>query len=468
MHVEFLGAVGTVTGSMHLVHVGGKKILLDCGLVQGPRKDSERRNRELPFAPPEIDAVVLSHAHIDHSGALPVLVRRGFTGRIYATPATRDLCAVMLEDAAFIQASDARYLNRRIERGELPGPPIDPLFDRDDVRAAISRMLGLPYHQPLAIAEGVTLTFFDAGHVLGSAVVCLDLIEEQRKVRLAFSGDLGRDEMPILRDPETPTGVNALLIESTYGDRLHPARSEMTEALARVVSRTIGRGGRVIIPTFALERAQEILHSLAELKARGTLPAALPVIVDSPLAVKVTDVFRMHRDIFDASTQSQFDEGRSPFDFPGLRYVVDLEDSKANTTSFEPQVVLAGSGMCESGRVLHYLRTAIGDKNSTVVIVGFQAPHTLGRRLVERRSSVKIFGVERERVCDVVVLNGFSAHADRDGLLDWVTAVRAQGELGAVALVHGEPPAQRALRDELLGEGLPDVRIPVRGDRMYL
>lgn len=468
MHVEFLGAAGTVTGSMHLVHVGGKKILLDCGLVQGPRKDSERRNRELPFSPHEIDAVVLSHAHIDHSGALPILVRRGFMGRVYATPATRDLCAVMLEDAAFIQASDARYLNRRIERGELPGPSIDPLFDRDDVHALMSQVIALPYHQPLLIADGVTLTFFDAGHVLGSAVVCLDLLEEKRKVRLAFSGDLGRDQMPILREPETPTGVNALIVESTYGDRLHPPRKEMTDALARLVTRTIGRGGRVIIPTFALERAQEILHSLAELKARGTLPAALPVIVDSPLAVRVTDVFRMHRDVFDASTRALFDEGRSPFDFPGLRYVVDVEDSKAHTTSAEPMVVLAGSGMCESGRVLHYLRSAIGDKNSTVVIVGFQAPHTLGRRLVEKRTSVKIFGVERARICDVVVLNGFSAHADRDGLLDWVAALRSQGELGAVALVHGEPPAQRALRDQLLADGLPDVRIPVRGDRMYL
>lgn len=467
MHVEFLGAVGTVTGSMHLVHVGGKKILLDCGLFQGPRKESIHRNRDLPFRPHELDAVVLSHAHIDHSGALPMLTKKGFTGTVYVTPATRDLCAVMLEDAANIQASDARYLNRRIEAGEIDSDPVEPIYTLEDVMALLRQMVSVPYHRTLRIADGVSLTFHDAGHVLGSASIALDLTEEGRTVRLVFSGDLGRPEMPILRDPEVPPDATALIVESTYGDRLHPPRTELRGALADVVRRTLRRGGRLIVPTFALERAQEVLYALSELRAASAIPD-VPVYVDSPLAVKVTDVFRMHQDVFDTNAIALFAEGRSPFDFPGLRYVASTEESKALSASSEPAIVLAASGMCESGRVLHHLRATLGGAENTVLIVGFQAPHTLGRRLVEKRSRVKIFGVERERLAEVVVLDGFSAHADQHGLVDWVLDVRHVGRLGPVALVHGEPPAQRVLRERLEAEGLTDVRIPVRGDRMYL
>lgn len=467
MHVEFLGAAGTVTGSMHLVHVAGEKILLDCGLFQGPRRESAQRNRSLPFSAHELDAVVLSHAHIDHSGSLPVLAKDGFAGTVYATPATRDLCAVMLEDAADIQASDARYLNRRIERGEIEGDPVEPIYTLEDVLRLLGQMVSVPYHRRVRISKAAELTFFDAGHVLGSACVALDLTEEGRTVRLVFSGDLGRASTPILRDTEVPPGAQALLVESTYGDRMHPPRRTMTEELGRVLGRTLKRGGKALIPTFALERAQELLHALRELKAQGQL-AGVPVVVDSPLAVKVTDVFRMHLDVFDAQARALFDAGRSPFDFPDLRYVSDVEESKALSLDSSPRIVLAASGMCESGRVLHHLRTVIDDDKSTVVIVGFQAPHTLGRRLVERRPRVKIFGVERDRKCEVEVLNGFSAHADQAGLVEWVQATRDEGALGPVALVHGEPPAQRVLRDRLEANGLSDVRIPVRGDRMYL
>jgi metallo-beta-lactamase family protein len=467
MHVEFLGAVGTVTGSMHLVHVGGKKILLDCGLFQGPRKESVTRNRELPFRPRELDAVVLSHAHIDHSGALPVLTKEGFTGTVYATPATRDLCAVMLEDAANIQESDARYLNRRIEAGELDADPVEPIYTMADVLGLLGQMVSVPYHRRVRIEDGVFLTFYDAGHVLGSASVALDLTEEGRTVRLVFSGDLGRHEMPILRDPEIPPKAHALIVESTYGDRMHPPRTELKTELAKVVRRTIDRGGRVIVPTFALERAQEVLYALRELREEKLLPD-VPVYVDSPLAVKVTDVFRMHQDVFDDAARQLFADGHSPFDFPGLRYVASTEESKALTASSDPAIVLAASGMCESGRVLHHLRATLGAAYNTVLIVGFQAPHTLGRRLVEKRARVKIYGVERERLAEVVVLNGFSAHADQAGLSSWIGDVRELGTLGPVALVHGEPPAQRVLRAKLEGEGLTDVRIPERGDRMYL
>jgi metallo-beta-lactamase family protein len=467
MHVEFLGAAGTVTGSMHLVHVAGQQILLDCGLFQGPRRESQRRNRELPLVPHELDAVVLSHAHIDHSGALPVLTRQGYGGTVYATPATRSLCAVMLDDAADIQASDARYVNRRIAAGELDGEPVEPLYELEDVVRLLGQMVAVPYHRPIAITPNAKLTFFDAGHVLGSAAVALDLTEDGRTVRLVFSGDLGRHGTPLLRDPEIPPGAQALIVESTYGDRLHPPRPEMTEELGRILGRTLARGGRAIIPTFALERAQEILHALRALKARGEL-RGVPVVMDSPLAVKVTDVFRMHLDVFDAEARALFEAGHSPFDFPDLRYVSDVEESKALSAGTAPAVILAASGMCESGRVLHHLRTTLGDPNSTVVIVGFQAPHTLGRRLVERRARVRIFGVERDRLCDVAVLNGFSAHADQAGLLDWVESVRAAGALGPVALVHGEPPAQRVLRTRLEDAGLLDVRIPEPGDRMHL
>ncbi len=465
MEIQFLGAAQTVTGSMHLVRTPGAKVLLECGLFQGRRGESYRRNRSLPFRAREIDVCVLSHAHIDHSGLLPMLHKNGFEGDVFCTPATRDLCAAMLEDAAMIQAQDARYINRKIEEGELPGEPIEPLYDIDDVVRLLERMVAIPYHRRTPIAPGVDVTFLDAGHVLGSAIVVLDVDDVGAKRRVVFTGDLGRRHMPILRDPEIPTGAHFLISESTYGDREHAPIERMDEDLARVIDKTIGRGGKVVIPSFALERAQELVFALRRLREAGRLPA-VPVYVDSPLTVRLTDVFRMHPDCFDAEMRAMLRRGDSPFDFPGLTYTSSVEESKAISMSDTPAVIISASGMCESGRVIHHLRSIVGSPKHTVMIVGWQAPHTLGRRLVELRPRVPIFGVEWERRCEVVVLNGFSAHADKSDLIDFAEAVREQGPLRRVALVHGEPASQQKLLAELEARGFPEVRAPAPGESM--
>ncbi|MGB8223315.1 MAG: MBL fold metallo-hydrolase [Polyangiales bacterium] len=466
MQVEFVGAVGgNVTGSRHVVHTENACILLDCGLFQGRRADSVERNRELGVRAREIDVVVLSHAHIDHSGALPRLYRQGFRGPIYCTPATRDLCAAMLEDAAAIQAQDAAYINRKIEKNGSRMKPVEPLYDQDDVVGTLGLMVGIPYHRPQRIAEGVVLTYYDAGHVLGSAMVALDVDVVGERRRLVFSGDLGRRNMALLRDPEIPPDASFLIMESTYGDRNHDPIEQMDDKLHAVITRTIERGGKVIVPSFALERAQEIIYALKRLRGQGRLPD-IPVYVDSPLTVKLTDVFRIHPDCFDEETRRLLIDGDSPFDFDGLRYVSSVEDSKAIDRRDEPCVLISASGMCEFGRVVHHLVAAIESQKNTVLIVGFQAQHTLGRRLVELQPRVRIFGVERERRAEVAVLNGFSAHAGQDDLLEYAEGVRAAGPLRQVALVHGEDQPRNMLKALLEERGFPSVHAPLRGDRI--
>jgi metallo-beta-lactamase family protein len=371
----------------------------------------------------------------------------------------------MLEDSAEIQAQDAAYINRKIEKNGANMQPVEPLYDQNDVVGTLELMVSVPYHRPQPIAEGVTLTYYDAGHVLGSAMVALDVdvVGEQR--RLVFSGDLGRRNMPILRDPEVPPGASCLLLESTYGDRTHDPIGQMEDELLDVITRTVERGGKLIVPSFALERAQEVVYALKQLHDQGRLPD-VPVYVDSPLTVKLTDVFRLHPDCFDSETRRILLEGDSPFDFDGLRYVSSVEDSKAIDRRDEPCVVISASGMCEFGRVVHHLVAAIENRKNTVVIVGFQAQHTLGRRLVEQRARVRIFGVERERHAEVAVLNGFSAHAGQDDLLEFAEAVREAGPLRHVALVHGEDQARSSLKALLEERGFPSVHTPGRGDRL--
>jgi metallo-beta-lactamase family protein len=466
MQIEFVGAAQTVTGSMHLVRTPHATILLDCGLFQGRRRESAERNRRLPLPVDEVDLVVLSHAHIDHSGALPLLVKQGFRGPIFATHATRDLCAAMLRDAAFIQEADARFLNKQIARGDIDSDPVEPLYTEEDALAAIERFVSLAYHRPFTIAPGVTLTFHDAGHVLGSAVTTLEVEEDGRTKRVVFTGDLGRPDMPILRDPEVAGGADLLISESTYGDRLHDPIAKMEDDLAGVILRTFARGGKVIIPAFALERAQEIVFALKHLRRTNALPP-IPVFIDSPLTVQITEIFKMHPECFDAEARALLRGNDSPFHFDGLRYVEDVEESKRISARPDPAVIIAASGMCEGGRVLHHLRGAVESEANTVLIVGFQAQHTLGRRLVEKRDKVRILGVERDRRCEVTVLNGFSAHADQADLLRYVDDCRAQGPLSRVALVHGEPKAQAVLRDRLRDKGLR-VDVPRVGDRIEL
>ncbi len=466
MELEFIGAAQTVTGSMHLLRTKAGNILLDCGMFQGTRREANERNRKLSVPLRDLKAVVLSHAHIDHSGALPLLFKQGYTGPVFTTPATRSLATVMLRDAAAIQDSDARHLNK-IAKKEGSDEVVEPLYDDEDVVRAIERTVAVPYHTTLPILSGVELTFYDAGHVLGSAVTVLDLTEGSKRVRLGFTGDLGRAERPILRDPEVPEGLDALITESTYGDRLHDSRDKMDDDLAQVVNRTIKRGGKLIIPSFALERAQEVIFALKKLKKLGAIPH-VPVFVDSPLTVRVTDVFKLHPECYDAETRALLRGNDSPFDFEDLSYVEDKEVSKKISGSSDAAIVISASGMCEAGRVLHHLRDAVEDEKNTVLIVGYQAVHTLGRRLVEKRPKVKIFGVERNRRCEVVVLNGFSAHADQRDLLTYADKCRARGAVDQVFLVHGDPAPQKVLRAKLAERGFDKVAVPAPGDRARL
>jgi metallo-beta-lactamase family protein len=466
MHIEFYGAAGGVTGSLHRVHVQGKDILLDCGLFQGHRVEANQRNRETPTWATEASALVLSHAHLDHSGNIPTLVRRGYRGNIYCTPATRDLASVMLRDSAMIQEQDTTYLNRKLQRqGEKER--LEPLYTVEDAQRAVEQMISIPLHRTMDIGPGVKLTFFNSGHVLGSSLVVLDLEEESRKVRLLFTGDLGREELPLLENPEIVPDVDVLLMESTYGDRLHPDITKMDDELGAIVRETIDRGGRVYIPTFALERAQEILFALERLHDRGVLPR-VPIYIDSPLAIAVTEIYKLHPEGLDKAVRERILGRDDPFSPPGLHYVSDIESSRKLQEDKTPCIVIAGSGMCEGGRILHHFTKGLGNSKNTVVIVGFMAQHTLGRRLIEGRRRVKVFGLERDVNARVVKLNGLSAHADKDDLLTFAKNTAAAGHLKSVGLVHGEDGPRQAMKEALEGVAIRPVMVPAPGDRMDL
>jgi metallo-beta-lactamase family protein len=462
MHIDFVGAAQTVTGSKHVIRTKHANVLLDCGMFQGKRRESIEHNQNLGVDPAALDAVILSHAHIDHSGALPLLVKQGYEGPIYTTPATRDLCAVMLEDAAMIQAADARYINKAIERDHADMDPVEPLYSVNDVVRLLGQMIAVPYHRQINIAPGIHISFHDAGHVLGSAVTAIDVDDEGKRKRIVFTGDLGRKQMPILRDPEVLDDAHVLVTESTYGDRLHKPIAAMEDDLADLLARTFKRGGKLIIPSFALERAQEVLYAIRALKKQGRMPK-MPVYVDSPLTVKITDIFKLHPECYDAETRALIQSKDSPFEFDELVYVGDKEESKALDASNEPSVIISASGMCEAGRIVHHLKATIEDEKNTICIVGYQAQHTLGRRIVERRQRVKIFGVERDLRAEVAVLNGFSAHADQKDLVEYARDLKARGPLKHIAMVHGEPKAQEVLGAKLRGIGIDDVHAPGPG-----
>lgn len=460
MQITFNGAVQTVTGSQHLIAVNGQKILLDCGLYQGKRDEARMRNWEFHFNPAEVDTVVLSHAHIDHSGNIPNLVRRGFRGKIVCTSATQDLCNAMLLDSGHIQEMDVNYVNKK--RRQLGQPPVEPIYTQADAERSLKYFQGIEYDEPYLLGPGVTLTLYDAGHLLGSAIVALDFAEEDGRPgrRLVFSGDLGRAGVPILRDPTTLDEADILLIESTYGSRIHPPIEDSAKELEKIIRRTYARGGKVIIPSFAVERTQLLVYLLNDLYNHGDLPD-MPVFVDSPLAVNVTDIFRRNPDYFDQKTRdliNQDPEG-DIFSFKKLNYVRDVEESKALNFRQSPCVIISASGMAEAGRILHHLKNNIGDPRNTVLIVGWQAPNTLGRRLVERQPVVRIFGMEFQLEAEVVTLNGFSGHADQAGLLAWMKAFKKRPE--QVFVVHGDPEAAGVFADKLQNElGYKKVIIP--------
>jgi metallo-beta-lactamase family protein len=454
MEITFFGAAQEVTGSCHVVRVGDKSVALDFGMFQGHRDETQEKNQSLPFTPDEIDAVILSHAHIDHSGRLPLLARYGFHRPVYATPATRDLCAVMLADSAHIQEKDAEFMARRQKSF------VQPLYGQADVARLMSQMMSIPYNRPFEPVPGIRATFVEAGHILGSASVVLECTEGSVSRRLVFSGDIGRWGLPIIRDPDPPRGADVVIMESTYGNRDHQSVADMPNQLARIIRETAAKGGRVLIPAFAVGRTQELLYDLHRLSRADAIPP-IPIVVDSPLAIAATSIFATNPDAYDQSEELVADVANL-FDFERLQFARDAAASKALNTRIGPMVIIAASGMAESGRILHHLAHGAADPRNTILIVGFQAEHTLGRRIVERRPMLKIFGDEVPLRARVEVLNGYSAHADRGELVRWIGTVRGVEKAALpVYLVHGEPEAQSALRDTLAQDGY-SVTIPVR------
>ncbi|MCB9452267.1 MAG: MBL fold metallo-hydrolase [Anaerolineaceae bacterium] len=444
MKLSFMGAARTVTGSQHLIEVNGKRILLDCGLYQGKRSEAFERNRTLPFDATSINLVVLSHAHIDHSGNLPSLVKNGFRGDIICTHATRDLCAVMLLDSGHIQERDVEYVNKQQKkRGE---PPIEPVYTQQDAINSLDYFISQGYNRPKTIMPGVTLTFLDAGHMLGSASVVLDIEDHETRhdTRLVFSGDIGRIGLPIIRDPQPPESADILIMESTYGGRFHSTYADSEKEMERIVNETYKRGGKLIIPAFAVGRTQQLVLTLHQLASQGDIPR-IPIYVDSPLAANATAVFGTHPECYDAEIREFMmqDGTRDPFHFSDLEYTRSLEASKQLNHLREPAVIISASGMMEAGRILHHLKNNIEDPSTTVLVVGWQAPNTLGRRLVEGETEIRIFGESYTNRARVEVLNGFSGHADHNELLAWVGAMSRKPR--RTFLVHGEEEAASAL-----------------------
>ena len=461
MKITFHGAAGTVTGSLHLIEVNGKTIMLDCGMYQGKRKEAFERNRSEFCQGKKIDVLILSHAHIDHSGRIPCLVRNGFQGDIICTSATRDLCAVMLMDSAFIQEKDVEFVNK--QRRKNRQNPFEPLYTEEDVARSMKLFVGLSYERRHQLFPGVHLTLVDAGHLLGSAHIILDLDDQEtgKSRRLVFSGDIGRPGIPIIRDPVPLTaGADILIMESTYGDRNHPPYEETDKELGRIVNQTVQRGGTLLIPAFAVGRTQQLIYTLNKLRNNQVIPA-LPIFVDSPLATRTTDIFRLHPETYDAEIRDFLltDEDHNPFAFDDLQYTQSVEQSKALNERKGPMIIISASGMMEGGRILHHLRSRIEDARNTILITGWQAPNTLGRRMVEKEPMVRIFGDEFQMRAQVEVETGFSGHADHDGLMDFVRVMEKKPE--QTFIVHGEEAASQTLAHDLRTElGLEQVVIP--------
>ena len=467
MELEFWGAAQTVTGSMHLLKVNGFNILLDCGTYHGHRKEAFERNRNFPFDPADIDVLILSHAHIDHSGNIPTLVKQGFDGPIWSTPATRDLCAIMLLDSAHIQESDVAYVNKR--RAEQGKHLFEPLYTRVDAVAALDLFQSIGYERGFEPIPGLQVHFREAGHILGSASVILDIDERGQHKRLVFSGDIGRKNLPILRDPQPVDGADFIIMESTYGQRDHESPGEAQAALKRTILEAHQQQGKVIIPAFAVGRTQELVYALHELTDRKEIPQ-ISVYIDSPLAVNATEVFRLHPEVYDQETRDFLSEtqSRDPFGFEGAVYIHSVEESKALNQLDRPAVIISASGMCETGRILHHLKNNITDKRNTILFVGYQGENTLGRKILEGQPAVPIFGQDYSVRAKVVKINGYSAHADRKGLLDWLQAAQERGQPQKLFLVHGEVPASTALAEAAQAQGLPEVYVPARGQSFEL
>ncbi|MBI4235560.1 MBL fold metallo-hydrolase [Candidatus Peregrinibacteria bacterium] len=461
MKILFGGAAGEVTGSKHLLTFNNKKILLDCGMFQGHRKEEDEKNRHFFWDPKEIDAMILSHAHMDHSGVLPYLVKQGYKGPVYCTHATRDLCNYMLADSAYIQESEIEWMKKKKKKTDIK----EPLYTMADTEETLKKFYAVNYEQSFVVADGIIASFYDAGHILGSAVTHMILYDKKKKkhVRLCFTGDLGRKGLPILKDPQIVPETDILITECTYGNRLHARLQTIDDDLAAVVNQVAKNGGKLIIPAFALERVQEVVYHLHILSDAGKIPK-IPVYVDSPLAGNVTEVFRSHMECYDKQTCEEFiKHGDNPFGFNDLKYTRSVEESKSLNEKRGPMIIIAASGMCEHGRILHHLRNNIEDPKNVVLIVGYQAENTLGRKLVDGEKAVNIFGDSYKVKASVYVMDAFSGHADRSDLLDYIGKIRG---LKKIFLVHGEQTQLEAFTGALKENGFNDVYVPKYGEEV--
>jgi len=462
MHLQFFGAVETTTGSRHILDFQGKQILLDCGLFQGHRKETYEKNLNFPFDPRGITALLLSHAHIDHCGNIPNLVRKGFEGTVYCTSATLDLSRALLRDSAHIQEKDVEYLNRKRARKNLP--PVMPLYTLKDAEESLNHFHGIYYHRPFHILRNMVVTFFDAGHILGSALVVMDAQLEDGLHRILFTGDLGRRDAPILKDPEVPSNVDTLIIESTYGNRFHGDITQTEEKLEKIVNRVAERKGKIIVPAFSVGRTQELVYCLKRLGDEGRIPL-LPTYVDSPLSTNVTEIFRHHYECYDEESRDLYLSGEDPFGFSSLRYIRKTAKSKELNDKEESCIIISASGMCEAGRILHHLKNNIEDSRNLVLIVGFMADNTLGRSLAERQDRVRIFGEPYSLNAEVEILDEFSAHADSRELLEYVEAINKSGSLKQVFVVHGEKDQSKALAEKISGKVQVKAILPRIGEK---
>ena len=461
MKITFHGAAHTTTGSMHLVEANGKRILLDCGLYQGRRKEAFEKNRNLPIDPKTIDYVILSHAHIDHSGNLPQLVRQGFRGRVFARQATVELCDILLRDSCFLQKRDLEYVNKKRRRD---GKNLfEPLYDESDVDILMQLFVPIHLHAPREIAPGITLEFFNAGHILGSALVQLDIRSQQgRRHRLLFSGDLGQPDQPILRHFEYPSGADILLIESTYADRLHPPADDVEAKIEGLLKHIDRHNSKLIIPAFSVGRTQQIIWYLNRILARGKFPREVKLFIDSPLSQKATKIYAQHREVYNAEARRMIASGKDPLNFPGMTYIASPEESKALNEQPGPMIIIAASGMCEGGRIVHHLKNSLTDENNIVLIVGYQAENTLGRRIVEKRNPLKMLGEEIELKAQVEVINALSAHADKNGLVDWLDEIK--DNVRHAFAVHGETEKVTAMAELLKEHGIANAHAPHPGE----
>jgi len=461
MQIQFIGADRTVTGSMHLLTINNRKILLDCGLYQGKRKEAFEINRTFDFFdPPEINSLVLSHAHIDHCGNIPSLVKKGFKGKVYCTSATKDLANIMLKDSAHIQERDVEFVNKR--RKKQGKNLFEPLYNVQDAENSINLFEEVEYHEEKEIEPGVKIKFFDAGHILGSALTFITITENGKTYQLGFTGDLGRPNLPILKDPENIPDVDYFISESTYGGRFHDKTDGIELKLAEVIKKAISRKGKIIVPAFSLERTQEIVYLFHKIFENQIAPR-IPIYVDSPLSTNATAIFRKHPECFDKEAYNLMMNHDDPFGFNKLIYINDVEDSKKLNDVNGPIMIISASGMAETGRILHHLKNNIEDEKNIIMMVGYCAENTLGKKIIEKEPIVKIFGDEYHLNAEVVVMNSLSGHADSDELTDYCSKLD-KSKMKKIFLVHGDYDQQLKFKARLNKIGFNNIEIPQKGD----